>query len=88
MDERRGKKNGKMEKWKKTKGRFMRQLLTHDNAISDDNGGQGDCVCSCTDSNDDNETAEKRDFSERESLHHWTAYQTQAARDRTIQMNN
>lgn len=77
-----------MEKRKKTKGRFIQKLLTHDNAISDDNGGQGDCERSCTDSNDDNETAEKRDFSERESLHHWAAYQTQAARDRTIQMNN
>lgn len=62
--------------------------LTHDNAVSEDNGGQGDRVCSCTDSNDDNETAEERDFSERESLHHRAAYQAQAARDRSIQMNN
>lgn len=77
-----------MEKRKKTKERFIQKLLTHDKTISGDNGGQGDCERSCTDSNDDNETAEKRDFSERESLHHWTAYQTQAARDRTIQMNN
>ena len=59
-------------------------LLTDDKAISDNDGGQWNRERNRTDSNGNDDTAKKSDPSKRESLHHWTAYQAEAARDRAI----
>lgn len=62
----------------------MGRLLTDDKAISDNDGGQWNRERNRTYSNGNDDTAKKSDPTERESLHHWTANQTEAARDCAI----
>lgn len=71
-----------------TKSKQRYELLTNDNTVCDNNRRKRDSEGSHVDTNGNNQTSTEGDLSKCESLHHWAAYQTQAARYCSIQVKN